>query len=548
MKIILSGPKGSGKSTLGGRLARILDIPFIETDKIIEDIFMRESGKPFSCRDIFREHGEDFFRQIEKRAVNEAASLDWCLVSTGGGTLMNPGNRDLLLRDSLFVLLTADSDLLWQRITQNGIPPFLAGDDGRSRMEERNRLLLDAVSARADIVFTVSDQNLTHLHKKIADEIVTKMMLRMTSPSTFGEIIRTTTFGESHGPALGAVLDGLRPGIMIDETDIQRELDRRRPGQSKVVTPRQEDDRVHILSGVFEGKTTGAPVCMIIYNKDQDSSKYDLLKDVFRPGHADFTFWKKYGIRDHRGGGRTSGRETVARVASGAVAKKVLSERGIAICAWSEEIAGIRGETVDRSFIEKNIVRAADQVKAPLMEEAILKARQEKDSVGGIVHLNISGCPAGLGDPVFFKLDARLAMALFSIGAVKGVEVGAGFAAARMRGSENNDPMRDNKFLANNAGGIIGGISTGEEIFLRVAIKPTPSIAREQETVDTCGNNRTIIIEGRHDPCIVPRVVPVIESMAALVILDAMEICERIGRRTERANELSEEEYPWQGI
>lgn len=548
MKIVLSGPKGVGKSTLGGRVARLIGIPFVETDKIIENIFLRESGRTCSCREIFRENGEEFFRLLEVRAVEETSSLDWCFVSTGGGTLMNPACRDLLLNDSLFILLKASDDLLWDRITSDGIPPFLAGDDGRIRMEERNRRLFKSVSPFADIIYSISDENLTHLHKRIVEDISTKLMLRMSSPSTFGEIIRTTTFGESHGTALGAVLDGMRPGIPISENDIQKELDRRKPGQSRVVTPRQEEDRVHILSGVFEGKTTGAPICMVVYNKDQDSSKYDALRDIFRPGHADFTFWKKYGIRDHRGGGRTSGRETVGRVASGAIAKKILSGKGIEILAWSEEIAGIRGEAVDVDFIEKNVVRAADRTKASLMEEAILKARQERDSVGGIVRLSVRNCPPGLGDPVFYKLDARLSMAFFSIGAVKGVEIGSGFSAARKRGSENNDPMRDNKFLANNAGGIIGGISTGEEIVVRVAVKPTPSIAREQETVDTSGNNRNITIEGRHDPCIVPRIVPVIESMAALVILDALEISEKIGRRTERADEPSEDEYPGQGI
>ncbi|HOW81614.1 MAG TPA: chorismate synthase [Spirochaetota bacterium] len=350
----------------------------------------------------------------------------------------------------------------------------------------------------------------------------------MVSPSTFGEIIRTTTFGESHGKALGAVLDGVRPGVDLSEADIQAELDRRRPGQSKVTTQRGESDRVEILSGVFEGKTTGSPICMIVYNRDQDSSKYEALRDVFRPGHADFTFWKKYGIRDHRGGGRSSGRETVGRVASGAAAKKILASRGVQVTAFAQEIAGVAGEKEDLMNIEANPVRAADPDRAHDMEMAVIEARKHKDSVGGVVKLLIRNVPAGIGDPVFFKLDARLAMAMFSIGAVKGVEIGAGFSAARMKGSENNDAMAAGSFLSNNAGGILGGISTGQEIVLRVAVKPTPSIELPQKTIDTGGAARTISIEGRHDPCIVPRVIPVIEAMAALVILDAMEIQERM--------------------
>ncbi|HSV96030.1 MAG TPA: chorismate synthase [Spirochaetota bacterium] len=350
----------------------------------------------------------------------------------------------------------------------------------------------------------------------------------MRSPSSFGEVLRVTTFGESHGPAVGAVLDGVPPMVELSEVDIQRELDRRRPGQSAVTTPRAEEDRVHILSGVFEGKTTGAPICMLIYNKDQDSSKYEAIRDVFRPGHADFTLWKKFGIRDHRGGGRSSGRETAGRVAAGAVAKKLLAEHGISVTAFAQEIAGIRGEVEDLGFIESNPVRAADPSAAKLMEEAIIRARAEKDSVGGVVRLVVRGVPAGLGDPVFYKIDARLAMALFSIGAVKGVEIGAGFKSARLRGSENNDPMRDGAFLSNNAGGILGGITTGADIVACVAVKPTPSIFRGQDTVDTDGNSRSISVEGRHDPCIVPRIVPVVEAMAAIVLLDALEIQRKI--------------------
>jgi chorismate synthase len=285
---------------------------------------------------------------------------------------------------------------------------------------------------------------------------------------------------------------------------------------------------VRILSGVFDGKTTGTPVCIVVFNEDKDSSKYDEIRELFRPGHADFTFWKKYGIRDHRGGGRSSGRETAARVAAGAIAKKILSEKGIEIIAYAEEIAGIKGSIVDFGYIEKNPVRAADPEAEPLMEAAIRKARTEGDSVGGIVRLIVKNVPHGLGDPVFYKLDARLGMAFFSIGAVKGVEIGSGFESSRVRGSMNNDQIENGQFLTNNAGGILGGISTGQDITARIAVKPTPSIHKAQKTVDTEGHNRTIEIEGRHDPCIVPRIIPVVESMTALVILDALEIQSRI--------------------
>jgi len=269
---------------------------------------------------------------------------------------------------------------------------------------------------------------------------------------------------------------------------------------------------------------------MIVFNKDQDSSKYDNLKDIFRPGHADYTFFKKYGNRDHRGGGRSSGRETIGRVASGAIAKKILKDRGIEITAYTEEIDGIKGESVDYSQIEKNPVRAADSNMAIKMEKAILNAKKNHDSVGGIVKLKIENLPAGIGDPVFFKLDAKLGMSLFSIGAVKGVEFGVGFKASKMKGSENNDPMHSNGFKTNNAGGILGGISNGETIDIRIAVKPTPSIFQPQKTVNKNNEDTEINIAGRHDPCIVPRIIPVIESMAALVILDAIEINERLQR------------------
>ncbi|MCX8122991.1 MAG: chorismate synthase [Spirochaetes bacterium] len=352
----------------------------------------------------------------------------------------------------------------------------------------------------------------------------------MWAPNTFGQVLRVTTFGESHGKALGAVVDGLAPGIPISTDDIQQQLDRRKPGQSVVSTQRKEADRVEIVSGVFEGKTTGTPLCMIVYNKDQDSDAYSAIKDIFRPGHADFTFWKKFGIRDYRGGGRSSGRETVARVAAGAIALKMLQEKGVRVIAYAEEIAGVKGEKVDINFIEKNPVRAADPDKAHVMEQAIQQAQAEHDSVGGIVTCVVTGLPAGLGDPVFYKLDARLAMAVMSIGAVKGVEFGSGFAAAQKKGSQNNDQMSDGKFLTNHAGGILGGISTGQDVVMRIAVKPTPSIAQTQKTMDIHGNTVDVVVKGRHDPCIVPRIIPVVEAMVALVLYDAWLLQEKIGR------------------
>ena len=533
MKIVLTGPKGAGKTTLGGKVSRLLNIPFLETDSILEEIYAESCGKNATCREIYSAEGEDSFRSWERKVIEKVHEEDWCLISTGGGTFYDPVNRALLRHKSVLVLLRAPDEFLWSRIKQGGIPPFLAGEDGFEKMKERNRKLYEVLLPLADIVIDIDRETESSVHQRLADEIAAYFMLGMGSPNTFGEMLRVTTFGESHGRALGAVLDGIAPGVEITEEDIQKELNRRRPGQSRVSTPRDEKDRVHILSGVFEGKSTGTPICMVVYNEDQDSSRYEILRDVFRPGHADFTFWNKYGTRDHRGGGRSSGRETIGRVAAGAVAKKILKERGIEIIAFSEMIAGIYGETEDYSVIESNPVRAADPEKAADMESAILEAQKEKDSVGGIVKCVIKNCPSGLGDPVFFKLDARLAMAFFSVGAVKGFEIGAGFGAASMRASENNDPMKDGKFLSNNAGGILGGMSTGADIVLRTAVKATPSIAREQQTVDIHGENRTIVVEGRHDPCIVPRIVPVLESMAALVILDALRMQENLRGNTD---------------
>jgi chorismate synthase len=338
--------------------------------------------------------------------------------------------------------------------------------------------------------------------------------------NTFGHLFRVTTFGESHGLGVGVVVDGATPGVELAEPDIQRDLDRRRPGQSSVTTPRQESDAVTILSGVFEGNTTGTPILMLLRNRDADPSAYTAIRDLFRPGHADLTYVRKYGIRDHRGSGRASGRETTGRVAGGAVARAMLLRRGIRVHAYTARAAGVACRTVDLDAVEHNPMRACDPDVVAEMVRRVEDARARGDSVGGIVECRAFGVPAGLGEPVFDKLDADLAKAMLSIGAVKAIEFGAGFAAADMPGSEHNDPIGPYGLLSNNCGGILGGISTGGEIVLRVAVKPTSSIGLEQATVNTLGEPTTIRTEGRHDPCICPRIVPVVEAMACLVIED----------------------------
>jgi chorismate synthase len=346
--------------------------------------------------------------------------------------------------------------------------------------------------------------------------------------NSLGSLFHITTFGESHGKAVGVVIDGVKPNLPLSEADIQKELNRRRPGQSAVTTSRAEADEVQILSGVFEGKTLGTPICFLVYNKDQNSKAYDAIKDLFRPGHAAYTYLSKFGIQDYRGGGRSSGRETIGRVASGAVALKILSNRGINITAYTKEVGNIKAKTIDFSEIEKNPVRCPDPVAAEKMRKKILSIKNEGDSIGGIVEAVVTNCPIGLGDPVFDKLEADLSKALMSIPAIKGVEIGSGFAAAKMKGSENNDAFYKDKKTGrirtrtNNAGGILGGISNGEDIVLRVAVKPPSSIPKGQETVDIKGRKQIIKVEGRHDPCLCPRVVPVVESMIALVLADHM--------------------------
>ena len=357
--------------------------------------------------------------------------------------------------------------------------------------------------------------------------------------SSFGRLFTVTTFGESHGPAIGVIVDGVPAGIRLEPQDIQLELNRRRPGQSSITTPRSEKDRVEILSGVFESMTMGTPISLLIRNEEKKSSDYEPLKDVFRPGHADYTYRAKFGMRDWRGGGRSSGRETATRVAAGAIAKKVLAARGITVFGYSLEIGGVRAEKVDRSEIERNPVRCADVEAAALMVKIIEEARAAGDSVGGVAEVVATGCPPGLGDPVFDKLEALLAHALMSVGAVRGVEVGAGFSVSRMRGSAYNDEpyVEGGRMLTrtNNAGGIAGGISTGGDIVLRAAIRPPASISLPQTAVDASGATTTIQIGGRHDPCIVPRAVPVLEAMTALVLADCVLVQEaylRNGART----------------
>ncbi|MFD1953866.1 chorismate synthase [Paenibacillus thailandensis] len=340
--------------------------------------------------------------------------------------------------------------------------------------------------------------------------------------SSYGECFKVTTFGESHGEAVGVIVDGVTPGIEIDESYIQVQMDRRKPGQSSVTTPRKEYDEIHIMSGMFEGKTTGTPLFIVLYNKDMKPSAYDDIKDAFRPGHADYTYLQKYGIRDHRGSGRASGRETAGRVAAGAVARKLLEHRGVQVVAYTKAIGGIQCETYDESIIEKNPVRACDPVAAEKMVQKIEHLASIGDSCGGIVECRIRGLKPGIGEPVFDKLDAELAKAMLSIGAVKGIEFGAGFAAAEMQGSEHNDPMDRNGFKSNNAGGIIGGISTGDEIVFRIAVKPTSSISVPQQTINVKGEEQEIVTIGRHDPCICPRVVPVVEAMACIVLEDQL--------------------------
>ena len=339
--------------------------------------------------------------------------------------------------------------------------------------------------------------------------------------NTFGKVFQVTTWGESHGSGIGAVVDGCPPGLALAPEDIQKELDRRRPGQGgPAATPRKEPDQVEILSGLFEGRTTGTPLSLVIFNRDAHSKSYDHLREVYRPGHGDITYQQKYGIRDHRGGGRASARETAARVAAGAVAKKLLAAAGITVRAYTVMLGGVVARGRDLAEIEQNPLYCPDREAAAAMIARIEEVRRQHDTLGGIVEICARGCPAGLGEPVFDKLDGELARAIMSIGAVKGVEIGAGFAAAAFTGSQNNDPITPQGFSGNNAGGILAGISNGDQLILRAAVKPIPSIAREQQTINRQGEPVTIKVGGRHDISAIPRIIPVCEAMVALVLAD----------------------------
>ncbi|HJA85205.1 MAG TPA: chorismate synthase [Candidatus Bacteroides avicola] len=346
--------------------------------------------------------------------------------------------------------------------------------------------------------------------------------------NSFGNFLRLTTFGESHGKAIGGVLDGFPAGVKIDMDFVQAELNRRRPGQSRITTSRSEDDKVELLSGVFEGRSTGSPIGFLVWNKNQHSSDYSEMQSVYRPSHADYTYKLKYGIRDYRGGGRSSARETIARVVGGALAKLALRQLGMHITAYTSQVGAIRLEenytAYDLSLIETNPVRCPDPEKAKEMEEYIYKVKEEGDTIGGVVTCVIQGVPIGLGEPVFGKLQAALASGMLSINAAKAFEYGEGFKGLKMKGSEQNDVFYNHngriETRTNYSGGIQGGISNGEDIYFRVAFKPVATVLMEQHTVNLDGQDTTLKARGRHDPCVLPRAVPIVEAMAAMTMLD----------------------------
>ena len=352
----------------------------------------------------------------------------------------------------------------------------------------------------------------------------------MAVSSTFGRVFRLTTFGESHGPAVGAVVDGCPPGLAIDQADIQHDLDRRRPGQSRLVTQRSESDAVQILSGVFDGVTTGTPIALIVSNADQQSGAYDHLRDVYRPSHADYTYQAKYGLRDHRGGGRASARETIGRVAAGAIARRLMATGPeVEVLGWVSQIhdidASIEESEVTLEQVEADPTRCPDPAAATAMTAAIETARRNGDSLGGVVTVVARNMPVGLGEPVFDKLDAELAKAMLSLPAAKGFEIGSGFAGTRMTGLVHNDPFEPGPdgqpiTTTNHSGGVQGGISNGANIICRIAFKPTATISSEQKTVTTSGQATTLAATGRHDPCVLPRAVPIVEAMVLLVLAD----------------------------
>ncbi len=338
--------------------------------------------------------------------------------------------------------------------------------------------------------------------------------------NTFGKKLTLTTFGESHGKALGCILDGVPAGLVIDEAFIQSELDRRKPGKSKLETGRKEDDKFEILSGTFEGLSTGTPIAMVIFNTNQKSKDYENVKDLFRPGHADFTYFHKYGLRDYRGGGRSSARETAARVAGGAIAKLILKELGISIQSGLCEVDGIKGEQQDFEHAKGSKMYALDPNMEAVQEEAILTAKANHDSVGGVVLTTATGVPIGLGEPLYYKLDAILAEAMMGINAAKAVEIGDGVASTHLKGSENNDEITLNGFTSNHSGGMLGGISNGDTIIVKTHFKPTPSIFQEQDTITTHDEEVKCNLKGRHDPCVAIRGAVVCEAMMALTLAD----------------------------
>ena len=339
--------------------------------------------------------------------------------------------------------------------------------------------------------------------------------------NTIGEAFRLTTFGESHGPVLGCIIDGCPPGLTLSTADIQPDMDRRRPGQSRVTTQRREADEVDIVSGVFEGKTTGVPIALLVKNTDQRSRDYEAIKDVFRPGHADYTYLRKYGIRDYRGSGRASARETAMRVAAGAVARKYLREiEGIVVQGYLERMGSIHVEAIDWEEINRNLFFCPDSGKIDALEALIDETRRAGDSIGAAVRVVARGVPPGIGEPVFDKLDAAIASAMMSINAVKGVEIGSGFASVEQRGSEHRDEITPTGFTSNHAGGMLGGISTGQEIDIRIALKPTSSIPTAAKTINRGGEIQEVRTTGRHDPCVGIRAVPIAEAMLLLVLMD----------------------------
>ena len=341
------------------------------------------------------------------------------------------------------------------------------------------------------------------------------------SGNSFGRLFTVTTFGESHGPALGCIVDGCPPGLALAEEDLQRDLDRRRPGRSRHVSPRNEPDQVRILSGVFEGVTTGTPIGLVIENTDQRSRDYSEIKDKFRPGHADFTYYRKYGRRDYRGGGRSSARETAMRVAAGAIARKYLAETlGVAIQGFVSQVGPIRLGAIDLACVDDNPFFCADPSKLAELEAFMDALRKDGDSVGARIEVRVSRMPVGLGEPVFDKLEAELAHGLMSINAVKGVEFGDGFAVVAQRGSEHRDEMNSDGFASNSAGGTLGGISSGQDLVVAIALKPTSSIRKQGRTVDTSGQSTEIVTKGRHDPCVGLRATPIAEAMIALSLMD----------------------------